>query len=230
MKKYMLILIALFGIYTTAIAQDCKNFIYMTSGKIVKYSSTNPKGRLTTKMVYTVKARSGNNATISSQIFDDKGKEISVANSEMICEGSTLKIDMRNFIPSANSAQIKGMTAKADVSYLSYPAKMSTGQALPDGSFTMQMYNDSQKMADMAFNIVDRKIEGTESVTTPAGTYDCYKISYSAEIKTTTFGISIPINMKITEWYSAKLGLYVKSEANSKNGKLMSTTTLESVN
>jgi hypothetical protein len=148
----------------------------------------------------------------------------------MVCEGNNLKIDMRNFMPSANSSQFKGMTAKEDVSYLSYPTKMSTGQTLPDGSFNMQMFKDDQKMADMAFSIVDRKVEGTESVTTPAGTYECYKISYSAEIKTTTFGISIPINMKITEWYSAKLGLYVKSEANSKNGKLMSTTTLESVN
>jgi hypothetical protein len=230
MKKQVLILIALFTIYSSAVAQDCKNFIYMTSGKVVKYSSTNPKGKLTSKMVYTVKAKTGNKATVNSQVFDDKGKEITSANSEMVCEGNNLKIDMRNFMPSANSSQFKGMTAKEDVSYLSYPTKMSTGQTLPDGSFNMQMFKDDQKMADMAFSIVDRKVEGTESVTTPAGTYECYKISYSAEIKTTTFGISIPINMKITEWYSAKLGLYVKSEANSKNGKLMSTTTLESVN
>lgn len=230
MKKQALIFIVLFTICSSAIAQDCKNFIYMTSGKVVKYNSTNPKGKLTSKMVYTVKAKTGNKATVSSQVFDDKGKEITSVNSEMICEGSNLKIDMRNFMPSANSSQFKGMTAKADVSYLSYPSKMSTGQTLPDGSFNMQMFKDEQKMADMAFNIVDRKVEGTESVTTPAGTYECYKISYNAEVKTTTFGISIPIHMKMTEWYSAKLGLYVKSEASSKNGKLMSTTTLESVN
>lgn len=230
MKKFIFSLLVLAAISATSFAQDCKNFIYMTSGKVVKYSSTNPKGKLTSKMVYSVKAKTGNKATVSSQVFDDKGKEITSANSEMICEGNNLKIDMRNFMPSANSSQFKGMTAKADVSYLSYPTKMQTGQDLPDGSFSMQMYNDSQKMADMAFNIVDRKVEGTESVTTPAGTYECYKISYNAEIKTTTFGISIPINMKITEWYSAKLGLYVKSEASNKNGKLMSTTTLESVN
>lgn len=230
MKKLIFSVLALIAISTTASAQDCKNFIYMTNGKVVKYNSTNPKGKLTTKMVYSVKSKTGNKATVNSQVFDDKGKEISAANAEMVCEGNTLKVDMRNFMPSGNSSQFKGMTAKADVSYLSYPAKMNTGQTLPDGNFTMQMYNDSQKMADMALNIVNRKVEGTESVTTPAGTYDCYKISYNAEVKTTTFGISIPVNMKITEWYSTKLGLYVKSEAMSKNGKLMSTTTLDSVN
>jgi hypothetical protein len=230
MKKYILILFTCLAFFSSAFGQDCKNFIYMTNGKVVKYSSTNPKGKLVTKMVYSVKAKSGNKATVSSQIFDDKGKELSAADAEMICDGNSLKIDMRNLMPSANASQFKGMTAKADVSYLNYPTNMQTGQDLPDGDFNMQMFNDSQKMADIGFKIINRKVEGTESITTPAGTYDCFKITYNAEIKTTTFGIAIPINMKITEWYAVKLGLYVKSEASNKNGKLMSTTVLDSIN
>ena len=230
MKKQALILIAIFTICLSVSAQDCKNFIYMTNGKVVKYSSTNPKGKLTSTMQYTVKSKTGNKSLVNSQVFDDKGKEINSTTSEMICEGNNMKIDMRSFMPSTSSSQFKGMTAKADVSYLSYPAKLQVGQNLPDGNFAMQMFNEDQKMADMVFKIVNRQVEGMESVTTQAGTFDCYKISYNAEIKTTTFGIGIPINMKITEWYAAKLGLYVKSEANNKNGKLMSTTTLENVN
>ncbi len=230
MKKQILILMAYCALFSSAFAQDCKNFIYMTNGKVVKYSATNPKGKLTTKMVYSVKSKSGNKANISSQVFDDKGKEISNVNAEMICDGNNLKIDMRNFMPSANASQFKGMTAKADVSYLNYPAKMKIGEDLPNGNFSMQMFDKDTKVADISFKIVNRKVEGTESVTTPAGTNDCYKISYTAEIKTTTFGIAIPFQMKITEWYSTKLGLYVKSEASNKNGKLMSITTLESIN
>lgn len=230
MKRCILVLLMSMMLVISASAQDCKNFIYMTNGKVVKYSSTNAKGKLTTKIEYSVKAKSGNKATINSRVFDDKGKELSMADSEMICEGNSLKIDMRNFIPSANASQFKGMTAKADVSYLSYPAKMQVGQELPEGNFNMQIFDKTQKMADIAFKIVNRKVEGIESITTPAGINDCYKINYDAEIKTTTFGIGIPIQMKITEWYSIKLGLYIKSEASSKNGKLMSITTLDSIN
>jgi hypothetical protein len=230
MKKHILLIVALFVVSTSIFAQDCKNFIYMTNGKVVKYSSTNPKGKITTKMVYSVTAKTGNKATINSQVFDEKGKEISAANSEMLCDGNSLKVDMRSFMPNTSANQFKGMTAKADVSYLNYPAKMQTGQTLPDGSFKMELFDNDKKMSDMTFNIVNRKVEGTESITTPAGTYDCYKITYNAELKTTTFGISIPVNMKITEWYAGKLGLYVKSEAANKNGKLMSTTTLDSLN
>lgn len=230
MKNRLLILIAFFAICSSAFAQDCKNFIYMTNGKVIKYSSTNPKGKIITQMVYTVKSKTGNKATVNSQVSDDKGKTISNADAEMICDGNNLKIDMRNFMPSGNSSQFKGMTAKADVSYLSYPAKMNTGETLPDGNFHMEMFKDDQKMSDMTMKIANRKVEGTENVTTPAGTYDCYKISYDTEVKTTTFGIAIPFTMKITEWYSTKLGLYIKSEAANKNGKLMSTTTLDNVN
>jgi hypothetical protein len=230
MKKQILMLIVCCAMFSSSFAQDCKNFIYMTNGKVVKYRATNPKGKLTTKMVYSVKSKSGNKATVSSQIFDDKGKEVTNADAEMICDGNNLKIDMRNLMPSANASQFKGMTAKADVSYLNYPAKMQVGQDLPDGNFNMQIFDKDKKVSDISFKIINRKVEATESITTPSGTYDCYKISYNAEIKTTTFGITIPFQMKITEWYAAKLGLYVKSEASNKNGKLMSTTTLDSIN
>lgn len=216
-------------ITSLVVAQDCKSFIYMTNGKVVKYNATNAKGKLTTSMTYRVKAKTGNKATVASQVFDEKGKEISAAEVEMLCEGNDLKIDMRNFMPNSSS-QFKGMTMKAETSYLNYPTKMQVGQQLTDGNFSMQMYNETQKMADVAFKIVNRKVEGTESVTTASGTYDCYKINYTAEIKTTTFGIGIPVTMQISEWYAPKLGLYVKSEAYTKAGKLMSTTVLESIN
>lgn len=230
MKKYLALIILFCNSYAATYAQDCKNFIYMTSGKVLKYSASNPKGKVTSTMQYSVKSITGNKAIINSQVFDEKGKELNETSFEIICEGNSMKIDMRNFMPSTSSSQFKGMTVKADATYLNYPAKIQVGQDLPDGNFTMQMFNDTQKMADMALNIVNRKVENMESVTTSAGTFDCYKISYNSQIKTTTFGISIPINMKITEWYSTKLGLNIKSEASNKKGKLISTTTLVSLN
>jgi hypothetical protein len=230
MNKHLLSLLIICSITASVLAQNCSQFIYMTNGKVVTYSSANGKGKATSKMVYTVSKKAGNKATVQSSIFDDKGKQISSADAQMICEGSNLKIDMRNFMPAGQGSQFKNMTAKADVSYLIYPTKLRAGQQLDDGNFTMQMYNKEQKMSDISMRIFNRKVESTETITTPAGTYDCFKFTYNAEMKTTTFGISIPLNMQITEWYSAKLGLYVKSEAVNKNGKLLSVTSLESVN
>jgi len=229
MKTLFSILLAL-GFISGATAQNCDQYVYMTKGKTVKYSSANAKGKTVSTMQYAVTAKSGNKATVQSKVFDDKGKEISSADAEMFCQGNVLKIDMRNLMPSGAGSQFKDMTAKADVSFLTYPAKMQAGQQLEDGDFNMQMFNKDQKMADIAFKISDRKVEASESVTTPAGTFDCFKITYMAFMKTTTFGIGIPITMNMTEWYAPKLGLYVKSAAANKSGKPMSTTTLESIN
>ena len=230
MKKKIMLMIAVCAVFSSALAQNCDHFVYMTKGKIVKYSSTNNKGKTAVKMNYEVVAKTGNKATVQSQIFDDKDKPISQATIEMICEGNNLKLDMRNFMPNMASARMKDMTVKGDVSYLNYPAKMQKGQVLEDGIFNMEMYKGEQKMSTTSYKILNRTVQDMESVTTPAGTYDCYKITYNAEMKTTTFGISMPFNMKVTEWYSAKLGLFVKSEAFDKKGKPTSTTMLDSIN
>ncbi|RYZ96319.1 MAG: hypothetical protein EOP47_24120 [Sphingobacteriaceae bacterium] len=229
MKKAILLLLAVCAVFSQTFAQNCEKFVYMTNGKVVKYSSTNNKGKLTTKMIYSVTAKTGNKATVQSQVFDAKDKPVTTASVEMICAGNSLKLDMRGFVPNMG-ASMKGMTAKGDVSYLTYPAKMSKGQVLPEGIFNLEMYKDEQKMSTINYKIVNRTVQDMESITTPAGTYDCYKIVYDAEMKSTTFGISIPFNMKMVEWYSDKLGLFVKSEASDKKGKLMSVTTLDSIN
>ncbi|MEO6150291.1 MAG: hypothetical protein ABIP28_09025 [Mucilaginibacter sp.] len=229
-KKLIITLIAAIAIFSDGFAQNCDKFIYMTNGKVIKYSATDAKGKKLTKMTYTVKSKMGNKAIVQSEIIDGKDKPISKAEVEMICDGNNLKLDMRSFIPGAGLSGFKNMTVKADVSYLTYPSKLQTGQKLEDGVFNMQMFRETQKMADMSFKMLNRTVEATENVTTPAGTYDCYKITYNIEMKTTAMGFSIPMNIKITEWYSAKLGLFVKSNSFDKNGKPMGSTLLESIN
>lgn len=230
MKKYILITITICSMCIKTYAQDCKNFVYMTNGKVVKYSSTNAKGKLITNLIYTVKAIAGNKATVNSAVINDKGKELSTADVIMECNGNNMNIDMRSLMPNSNASPYKNMTVKATSSFLNYPAKMQAGQNLPDGNFTMEMYEKDNKMMDVALQIKDRKVESKESITTNAGTFDCIKITYNTQVKTTTMGMTIPLNMKMTEWYAPILGLYVKSEASTNNGKLTSTTVLDSIN
>jgi hypothetical protein len=69
-------------------------------------------------------------------------------------------------------------------------------------------------------------VVGKESITTPAGTYDCYKIT--SDIATQTqMGIKMNINVSSIEWITSKLGV-VKSESYNKNDKLMGYTILSS--
>ena len=67
----------------------------------------------------------------------------------------------------------------------------------------------------MEFNITDRKVEGKEMVTTPAGTFDCYKISYNTRLK-------MLINMTYinVEYLSENYGV-VRTETYKSKGNLV---------
>jgi hypothetical protein len=58
-----------------------------------------------------------------------------------------------------------------------------------------------------------RKVEGRESVTTPAGTWNCFKITYHSKM-IFKMGIGIPMNMDVTEWWAPGFGV-VKTESDS---------------
>ncbi len=64
----------------------------------------------------------------------------------------------------------------------------------------------------VSVSITDRKVAGKETVTTSAGTWECYKITYKSKI-TMKIGIGIPIKMDVTEWYAPGFGV-VKTESN----------------
>jgi hypothetical protein len=61
-------------------------------------------------------------------------------------------------------------------------------------------------MPEFTIDITERVVESIESITTPAGTFDCIKVSSKQRIKNI-----IAYEMHIVEWISKGTGL-VKSE------------------
>jgi len=49
--------------------------------------------------------------------------------------------------------------------------------------------------------VKDRKVEAKESITSEAGTWDCYKITYNIESKIAIMGAGVPMNLQATEWF-----------------------------
>ncbi|MEQ9168598.1 MAG: hypothetical protein RLO12_20235, partial [Fulvivirga sp.] len=87
---------------------------------------------------------------------------------------------------------------------------LSVGMSLNDASLKMS----GSIPFKMEVNIVNRKVEGKESITTPAGTFECYKITYTINTKSI-------MSMETTgaDWIAKEIGM-VKSENYNKNGKL----------
>lgn len=91
---------------------------------------------------------------------------------------------------------------------------------LPDYEFQFKFSILSMKVIGE-----DRRIVGTEKIVTDAGTYDCFII----EETITTKAIMMKEVEKVKTWYSYGIGM-VKEVTYDKNGKVMSTMLLNSVN
>jgi hypothetical protein len=122
------------------------------------------------------------------------------------------------------------MQVTGEAKYLVYPLNVKAGQTLEDGTMTMNITNDGHQMGDMQMDITNRKVEQAETISTPAGSFDCFRISYDAMVKIKMMGIGFPVRMHVIEWFSAKIARPVKSETYTKNGKLAGTMQLVSIN
>lgn len=175
----------------------------------------NKKGDASGKQVYTVSDVTSNGtgatATVNSELFDKKGKTIAKGHSEIVCKSGVMMLDMTMQLPQQQQEQFAKADVKADKIYIEYPPTMKVGDNLKDATLNMTIDNAGMTQT---VNMVtsDRKVEAKESVTTPAGTWDCFKISYKSKITIKTMGIGIPVNVEGSEWFAPGFGI-VKTES-----------------
>src|SRR5690606_35552753 len=119
----------------------------------------------------------------------------------------------------------ENMEMKIEGSFLEIPSGISVGQTLPDGNATMKLIDkkSGQEFATLKINISNRKVEGKEKITTSAGTFDCFKISYETKVETyLSMGMKTPTSVtKGLEYREIDLGLIVKTESFDKKGGLV---------
>ena len=152
------------------------------------------------------------------------------SDSEIKCTGNAISIDMKSFMPSSSAKQLGKMQMTGEAKYLVYPLNLKVGQTLDDGAMTMNITNNGSQMGEMQMDITNRKVEQQETLTSTAGSFDCFRISYDAMVKMKMMGIGFPVHMHVIEWFSPKLARQIKSETYTKNGKLAGTTELVSIN
>ena len=103
------------------------------------------------------------------------------------------------------------------------PAIMKAGDILKNGDMKISFASGGMYIMNMTFNISNRKVDAVENITTPAGTFECYKITYDIATK-----MMVNVKTKGIEWYSKGVGL-VKSESYSNDGKLLGSNVLASL-
>jgi hypothetical protein len=215
MKQFILIA-GFFAPTSLLMSQDCSTYFFLQNNKTIEMTITNKKGNVSGKNIYTVSNVSGSGnartATLNSEFFDTKGKSISKSVNNIKCANGVMMMDMKVFIPAGQQEQMQTGTAAANEVYLEYPVDMKIGDNLKDGHFNMDYVNSSGLKSSIDINITERKVEGKESVTTSAGTWDCFKISANNKITARVAGIGFPIKSSVTEWFAPGFGV-VKTES-----------------
>ena len=222
MKAKILILICSFLISFSSISQSaCKAYYPFEEGAKFEITNYDKKGKKEGVVNYEVTNIDNNVATIITIIFDDKGKEITTTSYQITCDGNTISIDFKSMMNQDMFKQYKDMEMEVTGTNVELPNDLQVGQSLKDANMNMAINMGGMKM-NMSIAMVNRKVDQKESITTPAGTFDCFALSYDSEMK-----MGMKMTFKIKEWIAEGFGM-VRNESYSKNGKLMGYSELTS--
>lgn len=231
MKKILLSVSVFFLTMAICSAQnECSKFYPLEEGTSFQYTNYDKKGKTDGTMAYTISSVTDNGssttATLDLKYTDKKGKDIFESNYNMTCENGTVRIDYQSLFPTQMMQQYSEMDIEMDITGtdIELPNDLSVGQELADANVSVEMSMSGIKM-NTTVDQTDRKVEKKESVTTAAGTYDCYLITESTISK--TMGASFELESKL--WLAEGVGM-VKQESYKKNGDLISSTELTKFN
>ena len=222
MNKITIILALVIFSFNTAFSQ-CNPYYNFKEGNKWEITDYDHKDKKTGKQIYEIKSLdengSGWKAKMYFQTFDKKDKKVMGQEVEMECKDGVIEMDMTRFIPAETLEAMKNMNVTLEVEKLDWPSDLSVGQKLSDGAIHMK-----SSMFNMSTMITDRKVESKESITTPAGTFDCFKVTY--KISTKSF---MTMELYAIDYIAENVGV-VKSESYNSNKKLTGYTLLTSVN
>jgi hypothetical protein len=159
---------------------------------------------------------------IDIELLDGKGKEINRSSYELECRDGILFMDMSTMLDPRTREGLSGMELEISGDALQIPTKLTVGQSLPDGSLRIKASTNGMALLTMSLRVTDRLVEATESVTTTAGTFDCYKVSQQSEMES-----FLKRKFRSATWYAKGIGT-VRSENYDSKGELESYTVLTS--
>jgi hypothetical protein len=195
----------------TANASGCSKMIFFKEGAEIDSKSYDGNGKETASQhskITSVKEEGGMTVATSEAVNSNGDGSSKAVTLNYKCDGNKIYFDLAAML--GDVAKERGGTFEA--SAVEYPVNISEGESLPDATGVM-------------------KVDGKEEVKTPAGSWNCYKISHTIEVEMDMPGMNDKakkmmeammgmMEMKSITWFAPDFGV-VKSETYN-NGKLQS--------
>ncbi len=192
------------------------NFFYPKQDKKLTYTTYDGKDKIKSIQEQSVKTikntDTGFEATVTTSSKDEKGKEITPPKEFIVkCENGELKLDLSTIMMNEMAGKMKDMEITMSGDNMSYPPTIEVGKSLPDANMEMKVGMNGTTMFTGKFLIKNRKVQAKETITTTAGTFDCYKISYDIDIN-----MMVKRTIKVNQWLSPGIGIIKSVNLDSK--------------
>lgn len=225
MRIHTIVILVTFFAVTTCFGQtECSKFYSMKEGATFQYTNYNAKGKTEGIIDYKVTEVTTNEGTTTASMDinmkDDKGKELYTTNYSFSCADNKITTDYQSLLPQNLIEEMGEMEMEVTGTDIELPNDLKVEQGLADANVTMTISMAGMNMKTEV-NILNRKVEKKEMVTTPAGSFDCYVIYSDSQTKTMGMNRTFPSRL----WLTEGVGM-VKQESYNQKGKLISSTVL----
>ncbi len=220
MKKFLISLCAL-GVTTGLLAQDlCSTWYPFQEGTTFQITSYEKDSDKKSAVIdYSVKDSGSDWALLAYSVSDKKGDLVAESEYEIRCQDDGIAIDFKSLGAPGVLEQYEDMEVEISGTNLIIPNDLLEGRELPDSNMNMTINMNPIKLK-MNVNITNRKVSGKETITTPAGTFDCVVLSYDFETK-----MGIKVSGTAKQWLAKGVGM-VKQEDRNKKGRIISWSQL----
>ncbi|HLV42691.1 MAG TPA: hypothetical protein VKY37_10450 [Brumimicrobium sp.] len=226
MKSLLLFLIFII-FQVTVTAQDCMSSEYLKKGTKWEVTNLNKKGKATSTAKYEVLNTNHDSNQklweINVVVLDKKNNPVNEGSTEITCENGIYKMDMSQALSAETMQSIQSMEAEIESSPINYPTNKDVNAVLEDATIIIAT-SAGMGVMDLKLSITNRKIQGLETITTEAGTFECLKITEDTKIENKFF------NRKYStvSWFLPSFGV-VKSESYNHKDQLMGGSVLSSL-
>jgi hypothetical protein len=207
-------------------ASGCSAFFWFKKGVVMQYEMSDGTGKYTDTTSTTIEDVHQDGAALIADYTTtlSKGKMVKAS---YRCEGDKY-MDMKSMF-SGFATQRAGMEIEVTDAYISFPWNMKEGDNLDDAKFAITSKQNGKEFMKMTSTVKERKVESRDNVTTPAGSWDCLKITETRTTSTEMSGKQISSkDTKSVQWFAPQAGL-VKFELYDEAGKVLSRSQLISL-
>ncbi|MBX2827444.1 MAG: hypothetical protein KTR22_04745 [Flavobacteriaceae bacterium] len=228
MKKLTLLLILVSLPLASFSQSDCKPYLPIDEGTQWEMTNYNAKGKQQGKQQYELLSKEINGDeilfTVQTKSFDKKGKELLTNTFQAKCVGGNFEFDMAMKMDPTVMGPYQNMDVEVDASKLEIPDMDATaGTELDDATLRVTASGGGPLNLNLTIDVSNRKVEGRETITTPAGDFDSIILTQEVSTK-----VLVNVRGKNKEWYSPNLGV-VRTESYNKKGKLLGYSEVTSI-